>query len=324
MKKVFFEKVGKPEEILQIQEVAIAEPKAGEVRIRVHYSPINPSDVMFVQGLYGIRPILPSGAGFEGSGIIDQVGEGVNFPIGMKVSFVDIGVWAEYICISAKAVLPLPEKMSLEVGAQAFVNPFTAWAMLHESGLKAGEWLLLTAGGSSFAQLVIQLAKEKGIKTIATVRRNDQIEQLRNLGANEVVNTSEIYLPKAVKQITEGKGVKYCFDALGGETGGQVIECLAVGGTMQVFGMLSLQNTPIHNGLVLFKNLTIKGFWLSTWITQISKETRNLLVPEVMKLLSKESNITIDGIYPIEDVIKAIQHSESEGRKGKILLKMIK
>lgn len=323
MKKVIFEKAGKAEQVLQIQEVAIPEPKAGEVRIRVHYSPINPSDTMFIQGLYGIRPILPSGAGFEGSGIIDKVGEGVNYSVGMKVSFTDIGVWSEYICISAKAVLPLPAEMPLEIGAQAFVNPFTAWAMLHESGLKAGEWLLLTAGGSSFAQLVLQLAKEKGIKTIATVRRNDQIEQLKALGATEVVNTSEIYLPKAVKQITEGKGVKYCFDALGGETGGQVIECLAVGGTMQVFGMLSLQNTPVHNGLVLFKNLTIKGFWLTTWIVQIDKETKNLLVKEVMKLLSKESTLTIDGIYSLEETVKAIQHSESEGRKGKILLKMI-
>jgi NADPH:quinone reductase-like Zn-dependent oxidoreductase len=323
MKKILFEKTGKPADILQVVETEITEPKANEVRIRVKASPINPSDVMFVQGLYGLKPVLPSGAGFEGSGIIDKVGEGINLAVGTKVSFMGTGAWAEYVCVPQQAVISLPDEISFETASQTFVNPFTAWAMLHESGLQAGDWLLLTAGGSAFAQLVIQLAVAKGIKVICTVRRNVQKEQLLALGATAVINTTEDFLPKKVKQLTEGKFATACFDATGGELGKLALQSLTDNATMWVYGLLSLEETPVHNGLMLFKNLTIKGFWLSTWIVKVAKDVRKQAAIDVIGLLaSKKLEIKVDATYALQDCIKAVAHSESEGRTGKILLVM--
>ena len=96
MKSIIFEKTGKPADILKSTEVAMPEPGPNEVRIKVRAAPINPSDIMFVQNLYGIRPQLPSSAGFEGMGVIDAVGDGVQMEVGTRVSFTGLGAWSEY------------------------------------------------------------------------------------------------------------------------------------------------------------------------------------------------------------------------------------
>lgn len=323
MKKLIFNQVGKPENVLSIEETTIPQPQAGDVLVRVKASPINPSDVAFVEGGYGIRPQLPSGAGFEGAGIIEAVGEGVNLPLGAKVSFTSIGAWSEYVTVPAKSLMLLPDTMPLEIGAQVFVNPITAWAMLYESGLRKDDYLLLTAGGSTFAQLVVQMAAKKGVKTICTVRRNDQIQQLRELGAWEVINTEEVNLAKKVRELTEKKGVNYCFDAVGGEIASQAIQCLAYKGTLLVYGMLSLKEMQVHNGLMIFKNLSVRGFWLTTWLQEASKEVRKEATTDIISMLNQgELKVKVDKTYELDQFKEALLHAQGEGRIGKILLKI--
>lgn len=322
MKKLVFNAAGSPESALELVEAAIPTPQAGELLVKVKASPINPSDIAFVNGVYGIRPQLPSGAGFEGSGTVEAVGEGVNLPLGAKVSFTAIGAWGEYAIVPAKAVMPLPESMPFEVGCQVFVNPLTAWAMLYESGLKEGDWLLLTAGGSTFAQLVIQLAVKKGIKTICTVRRNDQIAQLKALGAAEVINTEEVNLVKRVRELTDKKGANCCLDATGGDITAQALQSLAYKGLMFVYGMLSGKDTPVNNGLMIFKSLTIRGFWLTSWLQEADKDARKQAASDVIGMLnSGELKVTIDAEYSLAQYKEAVIHAQQEGRKGKILIK---
>jgi NADPH:quinone reductase-like Zn-dependent oxidoreductase len=321
MKKLIFNTTGKPEHVLALEESATPIPQVGEVLVKVKASPINPSDIAFIEGVYGIRPQLPSGAGFEGAGIIEAVGEGVHLPIGAKVSFTTVGTWSEYASVSAKSLIPLPDAMPFETACQVFVNPFTAWAMVHESGLKAGDWLLLTAGGSTFAQLVIQIASKRGIKVICTVRRNEQMEQLKALGATEVINTEEANLVKKVRELTDKKGVSYCFDAVGGDVAGLALQCLAYKGTLLIYGMLSQKETPVNNGLMIFKNLQLRGFWLSSWLQEINKEVRQQAANEVIEMLNKgELKVKIDKKYALTDFREAIIHAQAEGRTGKILL----
>lgn len=321
MKSIIFERAGRPEEVLQLKEVPKPTPAAGEVLIKVMASPVNPSDVMFVQGLYGIRPQLPSGAGFEGCGIVEAVGEGVSLPVGSRVAFTTIGAWSEYAVASAKAVFPLPPTMPFEVGAQIFVNPFTAWAMLHESGLQAGQWLILTAGGSTFAQLVVQMAARQGIKVICTVRRDNQIEQLTALGAAAVINTEKEFLPKRVKELTGGAMADCCFDATGGEVSALALSSLKQRGKMLVYGMLSLKETPVNNGLLIFKGLTIQGFWLTEWLSSASREVRQKAAQEIIAMLHDGTlKVQIAATYPLTDAVRAITDSEKEGRTGKILI----
>ncbi|MEO1052001.1 MAG: zinc-dependent alcohol dehydrogenase family protein [Bacteroidota bacterium] len=321
MKSVQFEALGLPKDILKVKDVATPEPGPGEVRVKVATCNINPSDVMFVQGLYGIRPELPAVGGFEAAGSIDKCGEGVELPVGMRVIFTAIGVWQEYVIVPAKTIIPTPEGMSDEIACQAFVNPYTAYGMLKESGLEAGQWLMLTAGGSAFGQFVIQLCKQKGINTLCTVRRDDQVEDLKALGATVVVNTEAEDLQKAVKEHTERRGVDYIFDAVGGTLGAKALDCLTQGGTMLVFGLLSLRPIPLNSGIMIFKDLTVKGFWLTTWMTSLNKEEKIEVTKAVLGMLATEQLKTkIEAKYGLDEVVKAVEHADSPGRTGKVIL----
>lgn len=322
MKSIIFEQTGNPAEILKATDVPMPEPGPGEVRVKVRASPINPSDIMFVQNLYGIRPQLPSGAGFEGMGVIDGVGEGVDLKTGTRVSFTGIGSWAEYAIAHQRSSIPVPDAIPDEVAAQLFVNPFTAYALVQESGVPQGGWLMLTAAGSAFGKMVIQLCKKRGINTIGTVRRDDHSDELKQLGLTEVINTETENMAARVKQITDGNGVACVLDAVGGRTATEAITCLAKSGIMLVYGLMSLQDPELNAGLMIFRELTIKGFWLTDWMRRVDKETRHDVAQSVIKLLaSGEFQLPVEATYSLDQIAEAVEHADRPGRWGKILVK---
>ncbi len=323
MQTVNFSTIGKPADTLQVIDTFLPEPGPGEVRIKVIASPINPSDLMFVQNLYGIQPELPSGAGFEGVGIVDALGEGVTMRTGIRVSFTAIGAWSEYVLANQRSLIPVPDALSDEVAAQLFVNPFSAYAMLEESGLQPGQWMLLTAAGSSFSKLVIQLYKMKGIQTIGTVRHNELDDELKALGITALVNTEKEKLTSRVKALTEGKGVTCVLEAVGGNTASDALKCLAKGGTMILYGVLSMQNPSFNVGLMIFRELTIKGFWLTDWMRRVDSQKRQNVARNVITLLvGGQIQVPVEATYPLSEIKKAVEHSEQAGRHGKILIKV--
>lgn len=320
MKQVVFYQTGLPEEVLQIEEAEMPEPRSHEVRIKVTARNINPSDIMFVRGMYGITPKLPSSAGFEAVGIVDKSDEKGTVPVGTKVIFTAIGTWKEYVCVPSHLVIPSPQGMSDEVACQAFVNPLTAYGMLESSGLKEGQWVLVTAGASAYGKLVIQMAKQKGIKVACTVRRDEQKEILEKLGAELVINTEKEKLQKVIMEKT-GEGVDVVFDAVGGVLGARALASLKAGGKMMVFGLLSLENIPLNSGLLIFKDLKVEGFWLTTWMNSLSPEATQTAFKTVFThLLSQKVKVDVDAVYPLDQFKEALAAYEKEGRNGKIIL----
>jgi NADPH:quinone reductase-like Zn-dependent oxidoreductase len=320
MQELIFEQTGMPKEVLQLRESPIPTPKPNEVLVKVKARNINPSDVMFIRGMYGITPKLPSSAGFEASGVVELGDEAGKVKAGTRVMFTAIGTWREYVCVPAALVISVPPQMPDEVACQAFVNPMTAYGMIEESGLQAGEWLLITAGASAFGKFAIQMAKAKGIKVAVTVRHDSQKEVLEKLGADLVVNTEKEKLQKVVPEKTEG-GVQVIFDAVGGMLGAKALACLRPKGRMMVFGALALENMPVNSGLLIFKNLKIEGFWLSTWVEEMTPEARMKAFQTVFGFLMKEdSKIDIAGKYPLSEFNAALEAYEKPGRNGKILL----
>jgi NADPH:quinone reductase-like Zn-dependent oxidoreductase len=324
MRSVQFDHVGNPADVLSLRDIPIPTPQAGEILIRAKVRAINPSDIAFIQGGYGIKPKLPSGAGFEGMGVVEAHGEGVDaakFPKGMRVSFTALnGVWQEYVAAPAQNLIPLPDAVSDETGAQIFVNPFTAWAMLHECGLQKGDWLMLTAGASVFSQLVLQLAVERGINVICTVRRDDFTEHLKKLGAAAVINTASENLRARVKELTK-YGVKAVLEAVGGETGADALECLTRGGTMLIYGMLSWKPIPVNSAVMIFKSLTVRGFWLTTWMQTAPADVQRTAAKELLTLFATgKLNAPVDAAFDLADFKQAVLRAEEPGRLGKVLL----
>jgi NADPH:quinone reductase-like Zn-dependent oxidoreductase len=320
MKQIIFRQTGLPAEVLQLEEAAMPQPKPHEVLIKVTARNINPSDIMFVRGMYGITPRLPSSAGFEAVGIVEQSDEKNTIPVGTKVVFTAIGTWKEYVCVPAAMAIPVPPQMRDEIACQAFVNPLTAYGMIESSGLQAGEWLLVTAGASAFGKLAIQFAKQKGIKIACTVRQDAQKAYLMEMGADLVVNTETEKLQKVIMEKT-GDGVHVVFDAVGGVLGARALASLRAGGKMLVFGLLSLENIPLNSGLLIFKNLKLEGFWLTTWIENLAPEARQKAFKTVFShLLGQSVKLDVAAKYPLEQFKEALEAYEKGGRNGKILL----
>lgn len=159
---------------------------------------------------------------------------------------------------------------SLTTTAQLFVNPFTACPMVPKTGLKEGGWRLITAAGSAFGKRVIQLRKKEGINIIGTVRHDNLNEDLKTLGLTEVVNTETADLAVRVKQLTDGKGVPYVLDAICGHTATKRPGAWPG----EVYGLLSGQDPTLNAGLLIFWELTIRGFWLTDWMRRVDSHTR--------------------------------------------------
>ncbi|QDK82927.1 zinc-dependent alcohol dehydrogenase family protein [Spirosoma sp. KCTC 42546] len=322
MKSIIFEKTGKPSDILKSTDIPLPEPGPNEVRVKVIAAPINPSDIMFVQNLYGIRPQLPSGAGFEGVGIVDALGEGVQMRTGIRVSFTSIGTWSEYAIAHQRSLIPVPDAMPDDIAAQLFVNPFTAYAMVQDAKVPEGGWLMLTAAGSAFGKMVIQLCKMRGINTIGTVRRDDLNEELKALGLTEVVNVETENLSARVKQITAGAGVACVLDSVGGHTASEALKCLSKGGTMLIYGVLSMQDPTINAGLLIFRELTVRGFWLTDWMRRVDSHTRQDVAQNVISLLASGAiQLPVEASYSLDQITEAVEHADRHGRWGKILVK---
>jgi len=326
MKQAVFNKTGHARDVLEIKEVPTPEPQAGEVRIRVRAAPVNPSDSLFVQGFYGLRPRFPdSPAGFEGAGEIDVigtgVGEGSKLAKGMKVCFAALGTWSEYVVVPASQLLPMPGGLSWEEGAQLFVNPFTALAMLEEANLQKGDWLLLTAGYSAVSKMVVKIARERGIRTICTVRREEQADMLHVMGAEAVINTEKDSISERVKTLTDKQGVKACFEAVGGETAEEVLQCMGKGGVMIVYGLLSGKDSSFNSGLLIFREIAIKGFWLSRWMVESSLSTKAKLGMELHSLVKKGViPFDIGATFPLEKAADAVTYSDTAGKSGKAII----
>lgn len=317
MKQVVFHETGLPENVLQLEEIAKPIPVAKEALIRITARNINPSDMMFVQGLYGITPKLPSSAGFEASGVVE---ESATFPKGTRVMFTSVGTWKEYTCVPDAGLIPIPDGMTDEVACQAFVNPVTAYGMLETSGLQKGGSLLITAGASAWGKVVIQLAAMRGIHVIATVRQADQKQTLLDLGATAVIDVATDSLTKKVRDIFP-EGVDYVFDAVGGDQGAKALNCLKTGGKMLVFGLLSQEPIPLNSGVLIFKKLSVEGWWLSSWWEELGTAGIQKAIKAVFSLLlSQEIKLDIQATYPLEQYKEAIEAYQKPGRTGKILL----
>ena len=324
MRSVRFYEFGDPDDVLRVEDVPQPEPGAGQVLVRLRARSINPSDLLTVRGLYGALPKLPATPGLEGMGEVAAVGEGVkNFRPGQRVIPLGVpGTWQEYLLAPETQLLPVPDAVGDRTAAQFVVNPLTAWVMtVEELALRPGEWLLQTAAGSTLGRVVLQIAALRGFKTINVVRRREQVEELKALGADEVVCAADEDLVERVKEITGGAGATKAIDAVGGQTGGEVARALGRGGVLLVYGVLSMEPMPVDGGRMIFNASTIRGFWLSEWLRTAAPEQRQAVTSELLRLMATREIVPpVEAEYPLSEVLAAVEHAVRPGRSGKVLL----
>lgn len=315
-----------------VANIPVPLPGSGEVLVKMHSSPINPSDLSFIAGGYGIKKTYPVVPGFEGSGTVVAAGKGIlpKLWLGKKVACAASpkynGCWAEYMVTTASSCVALPKGILPEQGAMMFVNPMTAIAFFDvyknsPNPSKKTRGIINTAAASALGKMIIHLGRKKGIPVISVVRREEQVEMLKQEGAEYVVNSTDPDFEMNLKMLAHQLNATVLFDAVGGEMSQQLLNAAPKGSTLYIYGRLS--DTPCEISLrnMIFTGNRIQGFWLTNWLHEKGMLKTIFAIREVQSLLGKELATKIYQQYPPEKISEAVETYKNNMSAGKVLIR---
>lgn len=265
---------------LTLAEVALPALKPGQVLIEVALSPVNPSDLFFIQGGYGQPRTAGQAAGFEGLGRVVAT-HGAEALMGRRVAFLGTGsgAWARHAVSDAALCIPLRDDLADADGAALIVNPLTAVALIERVG--AGGACVITAAGSQLGRLMLGLARDRGIAAVAVIRRPDQAEDLKALGAAQVLVTSDPDYPAALRAAMKAMKPRVLLDAVADQGAADLFFAMPAGAVWVAYGRMSDQPPVLDQmGQFIFMDKKIEGFWLSRWLPAAAPERRAAAVAE--------------------------------------------
>ncbi len=326
-KIVRFHELGQAD-VLKLEELPLAEPEEGELRIKVEAIGLNRAEVIFRKGQYLESPELPSKLGYEAAGVVDAIGAGVEgFQIGDRVSSIPAfsmtkyGVYGESAILPVNAVAHYPENLSAAEGAAIWMQYLTAYgALIHYGKMKKEDVVLITAASSSVGLAAIQLTKAAGALAIATTRGADKKQFILDAGADHVIVTDEEDLAKRVIEITSGAGANLIFDPVGGPALLDLAAAAAQGASIYEYGALSRDPTPFPLLPSLAKALTVRGYTLFE-LTQSPELCAQAAEYIFNKLQSGELKPVIDEQhFSLDEIADAQRYMETNKQKGKIVV----
>ncbi len=315
---------GAPAQVLALHDSPVPVPAAGQVLVRTRLAPIHNHDLLTVSGDYGYRPELPAIGGSEAVGVIEALGAGVaGVAVGQRVAVAGVhGSWAEYFLAPAAAVVPMPDAIPDEMAAQLLAMPLSALMLLDLLQLAPGQWLVQNAANGAVGKTVAMLAKARGIRVLNLVRRDAGIEELAALGIGDVLSTaSEDWLAQA-RQRMGGAIAGAAVDSIGGVASGRIASLLGEGGVLVSFGSLAGEALQISPADLIFKQITVKGFWASKIGAGMAPADMQRLVGELLqRTLAGELLLPVEAIHDLADIAQAAATALQPGRKGKVLLR---
>nr|CAH7755731.1 unnamed protein product [Callosobruchus chinensis] len=305
--KLVYSEYGDPIKVIKQEPEQIQEPKDGEILIRMLASPVNPADINTIQGKYPAKPkSLPSVPGNEGVAKIEKMGAGVkNLSEGDHVVPLTnhLGTWRTHLTVKADDVLKVPSTLGLVEAATLTVNPCTAYRMLRDYiTLKPGDTVIQNGGNSACGQNVIQICRAWGIRTVNIVRNRQNIDELRkyltDLGATHVLTEEEVRTTELFKS---GKLAKprLALNCVGGKSALEIMRHLENGSPMVTYGGMSREPVTVPTSALIFKDLQIRGFWMTRW--------------------SKEKADSVDRFEMFEELISMISNNELRGPAYKMV-----
>ncbi|AOS97759.1 Quinone oxidoreductase 1 [Microbulbifer aggregans] len=295
----------------------------GEVLVELLAAPINPSDVLTLTGEYGMLPPLPAVGGNEGVGKVVELGPGVDKPaVGQTVLLpVGCGTWRTHLVAQADKLIPLPNEADPQQLSMISINPPTASLLLSEFvDLQPGDWVIQNAANSGVGSYLIQLAKIRGFRTVNIVRRESLIAPLKEEGADVVLVDGDD-LASRVKEATGGAPIRLGIDAVGDTATGRIADCLAEAATLVNYGMMSGKPCKISPASLIFRGVSLKGFWLAKWFENASPEQQIAVYGELTKLIAAgKLKAPIDSVFSVKDIKRAVALAAEGERSGKVLV----
>lgn len=323
MKAWIIREFGKPNEVLELANVLAADLPDKHVRVAFLAAPINPADLNWIEGTYGTRPVLPETPGTEGvAEVIESRDE--RYQIGDRVMFLGYAhSWQQQRVVDADELWKVPSHLPIAEMAMLKVNPATAWCLLHKFvSIPAGGVVLQNAANSAVGRCVIQIARALGLRTVNFVRNADLLrEELMASGADAVFSDDDAGAEQAKQWLsTQQKPVLAC-NAVGGESALRQLSLLAPGGIHVTYGAMSRRPLTVPNKFLIFQDIQIRGFWLTHWLTQVSRATLDETYGSLTAMIeSKQLQQVVDSSYHLDDLRLALQRLTASDRRGKVLL----
>lgn len=319
---------GGPEN-LRIDEVPTAEPGAGEVRLRVQACSLNMDQFRFLGGdQYGAAqpPALPSRIGYEAAGVVEAVGEGVDQAwLGQSVAPIGPFDVTKYGCIGDQGIVPAdrlsayPKTLAPEQAAALWVPYLTAYGVVHAGGIREGDYVVIPAGASAVGLAAIQIARDLGALPIAVTRAPAKVDQLHELGAHEVIVSSEEDYVERVRAITGGRGARVTFDPIGGDFLAQATAAASRGGVVVEYGRLAGEAGGFPQMAVIGKGLTIRGFTVSEIVSD--PELRARAAAYVLERVADGRFVPrVARTFPLEDFAAAFAYVKAGPELGRTVL----
>lgn len=316
---------GGPEE-LRFEDLEVGEPGPAEARLRMEAIGLNRSEAAFRAGQYPVAPTFPSLIGYEGVGVIEALGPGVDgFAIGERVCVLpnfrlgEYGIYGERAIVPARSLLNPPPGLSTIEAASIWMQFFTALAIIEIAHAGIGDYVIVRAASSSVGLAAIQLANWAGASPIAATRSSAKAAALRQQGARYVVATDETDWVAEVLRITGGKGARIIFDPVGGPDIEKLALAAAEEGIIFVYGGLSGQPTPYPHWPAALKGLCIRGWVASSIWNQPERFARNRELI-LHGLASGQLRPVIAKTFPFTQIVAAHRYLESNQQLGKIVV----
>ncbi|KXN71462.1 NAD(P)-binding protein [Conidiobolus coronatus NRRL 28638] len=303
-----------------------------EALVKINLSAINATDLEIIHGAPGLEPSsYPATPGFEGVGIVEKVGKNVNrVKVGQRVVILPgigddymsvVGTWSAYGVYKEYILFPVPDEISDEVASQATSNPVTAYGILDKLNAPKGEYIVQSAAASSLGRVIIGFAKARGLKTINLVRRKEQIDDLKAIGADVVLNTEDgTDIVEEIKKITNGKGAYGAIDAVGGDLAFKLSQVVRDDGTVILYSILGGEQVNVSGADLLLRHISYTGFLFPKYFEDIGRDKFYETVSKVFDLFANEVKPLPSKIYPAENVSDALHQTLSPNKGEKILL----
>jgi NADPH:quinone reductase-like Zn-dependent oxidoreductase len=315
MKAIQLTAYGNPAQNLIMVEVSEPHtPSAGEALVRMEYAPVAYSDLLLANGVYPLKPKLPSVIGGEGAGIVEATGPGVTgVKAGDRVT-IPFGTftWSEKILAPAEGLFVVPPSIDARTASRLNINPTTAVLLLSEFvKLKPKDWIVLNAANSQVARCLIAIAKSRDLNIAGIVRRSELIPEVEKLGA-DFVGVESPGLPKRIQSATGGMPILLGLDAVGASSTATMASVLSPGAHLVIYAWLSGMPIHISQGDLIAKRLNIHGFWM--YYEEYLPKIRAALTEAAKVVASGKLTLPISTTYKPSQIKEAIERSQRGGR----------
>jgi len=309
---------------LQVETLPLPEPKAGQVRVRVHAAGVNFADMLMVEGRYQVKPELPFVPGSEFCGVIDALGPEVEgWKVGERVmgASVEGGFCAEFGCVPVRRLVRWPEDMPAGVAAGMFIGHGTAWfGLVRRGGLQAGEMVVVTGAGGGVGVPAIEVAKRSGATVIAAAGSATKLEHARRYGADAVINYREEDFRERVLALTDGRGYDVMFDTIGGDIFDQAVRCGAPFSRLLVVGFASGRIPAAATNRLLLRNISVVGVGGHVVTLGAGEELRRQMDALAAMHAAQPFQNAVTGVFGLAEAGAALKRLANREVVGKLLI----